>query len=121
MNAERPAQLVLQRCRDCAGLQYYPRVVCTHCGSTDLDSQPVAGNGTVYSYTVVCADLRQDEEPYVVAIVELAEGPRLLSRIVDCEPAAVRCDMSVRLRFRAADGQSLAMFAPYQETGKQSC
>lgn len=99
-----PAENVLRlpRCRDCAAFHFYPRSRCPHCGSADLDWQPVSGAGTVYSYTVVQrapAPAFADEVPYVVAIVALAEGPHLMSRIVGVPPDAVRIGMAVRARY----------------------
>lgn len=101
-------KLVLQRCGDCAATQYYPRNVCTNCGSNNIEWVDSAGLGKVYSYTVVhrapSAAFSQSV-PYVLAIVQLTEGPRMMSNIVDCEPGDVRIGMEVEVDFekRAED------------------
>jgi uncharacterized OB-fold protein len=111
-------QLRLQRCGDCDAVVWYPRGLCPHCGSVALAWFTASGLGTVYSFTVV----RRGPEPfsaaapYVVAYVELAEGPRVLTNIVGGDPELTRIGQPVRaffdpgpdgrvlLRFGAADG-----------------
>ncbi|MEU7812221.1 Zn-ribbon domain-containing OB-fold protein [Pseudonocardia sp. NPDC049154] len=83
--------LSIERCADCGSSQHYPRGICMACGAVP-DLVPVAGTGTVYSFTIV----RQsgtppfaDMLPYVLALVDLDEGPRLMGNITDCDPTAV--------------------------------
>jgi uncharacterized OB-fold protein len=79
-------RLVMQCCTACGRFQFYPRPVCLGCRSDRLEWREVSGRGTVYSATTV--HLRYDpafEPPYTVAMVELDEGPRLLTQIVDGE------------------------------------
>jgi len=93
-------ELLLQRCRDCGHLQHYPRSLCVRCWSHDLDWQQAAGTGTVWTYTVVAIPGHPawgPHVPYVLALVELDEGPRLMTNIVDCPPDTVYCGQAVRL------------------------
>lgn len=76
-------KLVLPRCQTCGHVIWYPRTFCPRCGSTDVEWIAASGRGTIYSYTVV----RQSQGrfagavPYVLAYVELTEGPRVLTNI----------------------------------------
>ena len=102
------AELVLQRCRACATVQHKPRGVCATCLSGDIESYVASGRGTIYTFTVTHQNQAlpfRDHCPYVMAYVQLEEGPRLLSSIVGIDPAAVRIGMAV-----AAD------FAPQERT-----
>ena len=91
-------ELHLQRCGSCGAYLFYPREVCAECLSSELSWVQVSGQGTVYSYTIAQAPTHPafaDDVPYIVAIVELAEGPRITTNIVDCEPGAVQIGMPV--------------------------
>jgi uncharacterized OB-fold protein len=70
---------------------WYPKGLCTECGSTDLEWIEASGRGTIYSYSTTWRALGQYAQvvPYVVAYVELEEGPRVITNIVGCEPAAI--------------------------------
>ncbi|BAL90925.1 hypothetical protein AMIS_57050 [Actinoplanes missouriensis 431] len=94
--------LVLQFCRSCRRYQHYPRPICVSCGGDDLWSVEAAGTGTVDSFTVV----HRADVPYMLARVRLAEGPIVLTHLVDVDEP--RCDQPVRLTWR--DG--LAVFRP---------
>lgn len=106
--------LELQRCEVCETVQYYPRAVCTTCGSTELTLVPAEGSGTVLSFTTVFrAPGPGFEPPYVVAIVRLDEGPSLLTQLADWNDRPLRCDARVRLRWQTtAEAGSLAVFVP---------
>ncbi|GAA0949504.1 Zn-ribbon domain-containing OB-fold protein [Actinocorallia libanotica] len=110
--ATRERRLTVQKCRGCGRLQHYPRALCTGCGGTDLDFTDVSGRGTVDSFTVVHRAPRPGvEAPYVVARVRLAEGPLLLTNLVDAEPGSWRCDAPVEVAWRALpDGRNLPVF-----------
>ena len=92
----------LQRCASCRHFVYYPRPVCPVCGSDDLVWTPISGRGVVHAFTIphrhpdpaFAARL-----PYVVALVELDEGVRMLANLVDVEPTpeAVRVGLPVEL------------------------
>jgi uncharacterized protein len=111
-------RLTLPRCRSCPAVVWYPRAACPLCHSTDVEWFEASGRGTVYSYTV--NRMGRADHPayrgvpvYVLAYVELAEGPRVLTNIVDCDPAVLRCGLPVRAVFCPADGEGgLVRFAP---------
>ena len=87
----------MQKCGGCAKHVFYPRVVCPHCGADKLDWVSASGAGVVYSTTVV----RRKPEAggdYNVALIDLAEGPRMMSRVAGVEPAAVKIGMKVKAR-----------------------
>jgi uncharacterized OB-fold protein len=101
--------LLLPRCRDCGRAHFYPRAFCPHCFSDQLQTFEASGVGTIYTFSV----MRRADPPYVIAYVRLSEGPVLLTRIVDADPAAIRCDQPVRLTFRnAPGGEPVPVFAP---------
>jgi len=108
--------LSIQRCKDCANHIFYPRIACPHCGSANVEWVDASGKGKVYSYTVVESNSPSAfiaDIPYVVAIVELAEGVRMLSNVVGCDPSTVRCDMPVEVVFEKLDDEfTLPMFKP---------
>jgi uncharacterized OB-fold protein len=96
--------LVVQRCDECGQYQLYGRALCTHCGGP-VSWVDASGRGTVYSYTVIRQNYQRpwrDMIPYVVALVDLEEGPRLMTNIVGCDPESVTVGMPVRARFEPA-------------------
>jgi uncharacterized OB-fold protein len=90
-------RLELPRCTDCGTLIWYPRARCPHCMSENLAWEELSGTGTVYSYTVNHRGQGEyaGHEPFVIAYVELAEGPRVLAHV---DIADVRVGAPVRLR-----------------------
>lgn len=95
-------ELYVQRCGACGMMRYYPRALCTRCLSDDTQWVLSSGKGTVYTYTVTHQNQApgfRDSLPYVLAYVELAEGVRLLTNIVGCDPAAVKIGMPVEVVF----------------------
>ena len=102
-------EIRLQCCVACGKQIFYPRTVCPFCGSADLDWRRPSGRGTVYSTTTV----RQKPErggDYNIAIIELAEGARLLSRVEDMKSADVRIGMAVEAAIVEANGAPLVVF-----------
>ncbi len=113
--ATRQRRLVLQYCADCDRPQHPPRALCTACGATDhLGWRDASGEGIVDSCTVVERAPSPDfTPPYVVARVRLAEGPVLLTNVVDIAPYEVGIGDRVRLRWRdLPDGRALPVFGP---------
>jgi uncharacterized OB-fold protein len=93
-------ELYVQRCRDCGTTRFYPRAVCPKCLSSATEWLRASGRGTVYTVTHQSqAPGFREELPYVLAYVELAEGPRLMTNIVGCAPDAVRIGMPVEVVF----------------------
>lgn len=107
---------VVQRCESCGTSLHYPRQVCTNCGSTQLTLVEPTGLGTVYSTTVV----RRKPEfggDVNVSLIDLDEGPRMMSRVEGLPPAEVRIGMRVRARVGRQNDQPLVLFDPTGENG----
>lgn len=95
-------RLSIQKCRQCGRFRFPPRVVCPHCMSLESEWVEVKGTGTVYSFTIVhhaYTPAYESEVPYVVAIVELEEGVRLITNIVGCKPEQLEIGMPVEVTF----------------------
>jgi uncharacterized protein len=103
-DAARRHQLALPFCRPCGRFFFFPRAACPGCLSAALEWRPVSGRGTLHTFTVVHRGLKGFPlgSPYVIAIVELAEGPRMMSNLVGVEPdpAKIRIGMPVEVVFR---------------------
>jgi uncharacterized OB-fold protein len=100
-------ELVLQRCGSCQVVQHRPRGFCVSCLSDDIEHFVASGRGEVYTYSVVRQNQMprfRDAVPYVVAYVQLEEGPQLLTNIVDCDPETVSIGMPVRVDFVSTEG-----------------
>lgn len=114
--------LALQRCATCQEVIWYPRFFCPRCGGTDTSWFQASGDGVIYTFTVVRKSRRPGYDtavPYVVASVELDEGPRIFANIVDCDPGDVRIGQRVRVTFVPADGGrwTLYRFRPARQQG----
>ena len=101
---------------DCGETQFYPRGVCSHCLSSNLDWIEASGEATVYSCSVNYRAGHPgfaEKTPFVLAIVELAEGPRMMTNIVNCDPETVKIGMAVKVCFDdVTDDVTLPMFEP---------
>jgi len=117
----REKRLMLQKCASCNKYIFYPRLGCPFCFSERLDWTEASGHGTVYSYTVVKNNPPSSfagDVPFVIAIVELEEGVRMMTNIVDCDPEAVCCDMPVEVTFEPlTDKITLPKFKPLAKEG----
>jgi len=109
-------RLVVQECGSCGRLTHPPLPACPRCHGRDLGWRAVSGTGTVYSYTIVRHPTHfafAGQIPYTIALVELTEGPWLISAITGCEPAEVHAGMPVRATFRQlTDAVTLPYFEP---------
>ncbi|TBL79850.1 Zn-ribbon domain-containing OB-fold protein [Paenibacillus thalictri] len=105
-------KLLIQHCQDCGSYIFYPRIVCPGCMSDHVEWIESKGKGKVYSYTVVRRSplAFSDDVPYVVAMVELEEGVRMLSNIIHCSVDEVCCDMPVEVVFEKRGETALPMF-----------
>jgi uncharacterized OB-fold protein len=107
--------LVLQRCVSCGAFQFYPRALCTACAG-ETEWVDASGRGTLYTFTVI----RQNRSPafaglspYAVGIVELDEGVRMMSNIVDCDVDQLEVGMALEvLLLKAADDVGLPFWRP---------
>jgi uncharacterized OB-fold protein len=108
-------RLILPRCDDCGLAFWWPRVLCPSCHSQNLSWLEATGRGTVYSFTVTArgADEYAGIGEYVLAFVELAEGPKMLTNLVDCDPAALEIGQEVEAVFcPTGQGPALVRFRP---------
>jgi uncharacterized OB-fold protein len=111
-DACRRGVLEVSRCGDCGHLFLPPGPCCPKCWSRQLVARPVSGQGRVFSFVVYRRTYHPGmPAPYVVALVELDEGPRLISNIVGCAPEDVAIDMPVEVRFEEAGDFRLPRFA----------
>jgi uncharacterized OB-fold protein len=102
-------ELILPRCNQCNRTHWHPRAQCPFCRSTHMAWVEASGAGTVYSWSVV----RRPTSPYVVAWVELAEGPILLTNVLECDVDTVCIGMPVQVFFRpTAEGRCAPVFRP---------
>ncbi len=116
-DALRRHELHLQRCRACTQAFFYPRNVCPHCLSSDLEWFRSSGRGRLHTFVISHAAPKNSplEAPFVIAIVELEEGPRLLTNLVGVEPdpRQIRCEMPVEIEFAdVTDEFTLPRFRP---------
>ena len=115
-DACREGEFLVKRCRSCGNAHFYPRPFCPRCWSDDVMWERTSGRATLYSWSVVHRnELEPFREllPYVPALVDLAEGPRVMTRIVDADPATLTIEMPVRVCFLADDdGFTVPFFTP---------
>jgi hypothetical protein len=115
-DATRAKQLLLQWCVPCDEPVWFPREVCPNCRGSALEWRPSPGRGEVYAFTVEHRPTMPTpfgDAPYVVALIELAEGPRLMTNVVGCEPDAVAVGMAVQVAWEElSDGRHLPLFEP---------
>jgi len=106
------------RCADCGTLIWYPRARCPHCTSENLAWERLSGAGTVYSYTVNRRGQGEyaGHDPFVIAYVELAEGPRVLSHVDVADPASLRVGERVRLSKGLTDDGHVRLTFEREET-----
>jgi uncharacterized protein len=108
-DAAAEGKLMVGKCTACGKLHYYPRAMCPFCLSDDTELQQVSGNGTIYTYSV----MRRAPVPYAIAYVTLAEGPTMMTNIVDCDLDQIKIGQAVKLVFKASDGgPPVPMFTP---------
>ena len=108
-------KLTMPYCRQCDKVFYYPRHWCPSCFNQDLGWQQVSGRGKVYSYSVIYQSpfpSYQADIPYVLAIIELEEGPRMMTNVVNCDAEHVRVDMAVQVTFERRGAMKIPQFEP---------
>lgn len=113
-NGLRQNKLLIQRCAGCGQLRHPPRPMCPHCRSLQWEAIPSSGRGAVYSYVVPHEPkFPFFEYPYVVVLVELQEGVRLVSNLTGIDPSGVRPGLPVQVYYqRFDDGLVLHQFRP---------
>jgi len=110
-------KLGTQRCQGCQTLRHPPRPMCGDCHSLQWDTVEASGRGTICSFTVLhYPQFPGFNYPLIIILVDLEEGTRLTSQLLDCKPSEVRFDMPVEMVIHEdADGFKLPMFKPAGE------
>ncbi|MEW1774282.1 Zn-ribbon domain-containing OB-fold protein [Streptomyces sp. NPDC086777] len=102
-DAAAEGRFLLRRCGSCGRAHHYPREFCPHCWSEDVTWERASGRATLYTWSVVHRnDLPPfgDRVPYVAAVVDLAEGPRMMTELVATDPETLRAGLDLEVAFR---------------------
>lgn len=107
-------KLLVNECGDCGLVYHYPRPLCPDCFSDDVEWVETAGTGEIYTYSVVTnpdiiPDFPEDSFPHILAFVELDEGPRVLTNIVNTPPDAVEIGGRVEVQFEDTEGDDVGI------------
>ncbi|HEV8472472.1 MAG TPA: Zn-ribbon domain-containing OB-fold protein [Methylomirabilota bacterium] len=111
-------RLMLPKCGACGQTFFYPRVVCPECQSRNITWIQSTGRGRLHSFGIAHQSFNKAFKvapPYVLAMIELEEGPRMLSNLIDvkADPAVVKCDMPVEVVFhKLSDDVTIPLFRP---------
>ena len=108
-------KLLIQKCGDCSKHIFYPRILCPHCFSEKVEWVESAGKGKIYSYTIARrggGPAFKGDAPYAVALIELDEGVRLFSNIININVEKVKCDLRVEVVFEDQGEITLPKFQP---------
>ena len=115
-DAAKKHQLVVQTCKDCNARIFFPREQCPKCWSENLDWLKASGKGEIYAFSVTYEGVEQafaEDLPIVLAWVDLEEGIRMQTNIIDCDPEDVSIGMPVEVTFQdVTDEISLPFFRP---------
>ncbi len=115
----REGRLLLQRCTGCGAHQFYPRTLCVHCEGDGLEWVQASGRGRIRSFTVVRRPVSKAyaaQTPYIVALIELAEGPTMMSNVVDCAPEEAAIGLPVEVTFEQWSADvTIPMFRPRRD------
>jgi len=108
-DAARKGRFMIPACGACGKSHWYPRAICPFCDSGKVEWRKASGNGAIYTFSV----MRRAKEPYAIAYVTLAEGPTMMTNIVDCDFDALRVGQPVVVVFAATEnGPPVPMFKP---------
>jgi uncharacterized OB-fold protein len=108
-DAAAKGKLLVKHCTACGRAHHYPRPICPFCGSDRTEWKDAAGQGVIYSFSV----MRRSSPPYVIAYVTLDEGPTIMTGLVDCDFDALRIGQPVRVVWTPTDGgPPVPMFTP---------
>lgn len=116
----RVGELRLQRCDRCAHVYFPPRPFCPACACRSVSVFVASGRARLESYVINHRPHPAWNEPYAIALVALAEGPRMMTNVVGCPqtPEALELDMPLEVTFEALDDEiSLPLFKPLEERG----
>jgi uncharacterized OB-fold protein len=117
----RRGKLLLQRCKACGTIQFYPRSMCSECLAPDPTWVESKGRGVIHTFSTI--HRTSDERfshlvPYILAIVELDEGPRMMAHILTKSEEHIRCDDAVQVFFEKTGNHTLPQFVPLQEQAR---
>ncbi len=102
-------KLMLRKCNSCGRAHHYPRQICPHCQSDDTHWFEASGNATIYTFSQMLVG----PQPYVIAFVELEEGPKMMTNIVDCDASKLEIGQKLSVTFVKSDnGPNVPMFKP---------
>ena len=108
-SAAKQGRFTVPTCAACGKAHWYPRAICPFCSSDKVEWRAASGKGTIYTYSV----MRRAPIPYAIAYVTLAEGPTMMTNIVDCDLDGIRIGQAVKLVFKPSDGgPPVPMFTP---------
>jgi len=111
-------KLLVPRCAECGHVFFYPRILCPRCHSRNLTWVETSGKGKLYAFEIAYQSFNpamKVRPPYVLAMIELDEGPRLMSNLINAEPdpKVLKCDMRVEVVFsRLSDDITIPLFQP---------
>ena len=114
----REGKLMLPKCGNCDTPFFFPRIICPHCHSRNIGWMQASGKGTLYSFQIAYRALNPHFKippPYVLAMVELEEGPRIMSNLINIEadPAVVKIGMAVEVVYeKQTDEVTIPLFQP---------
>ncbi len=109
----REGKLLLQHCKSCGAMIFYPRKFCPECWSAEIGWKEASGRATIYTFSTAYDMVEPrfwTDIPYTIAYVDLKEGPRMMTRIVECAPADIKIGMEVEVVFHKLDDK---FFLPY--------
>jgi uncharacterized protein len=111
-------KLLIQVCKDCNSKIFYPRKYCPECWSGKLDWIEASGKGKIFTFSTAYSMVEprfMDELPYTVAYVDLEEGIRMMTRIVDCDPKDIKIGMDVEVTFFQREDFHMPYFKPLKK------
>lgn len=106
-------KLCVQICQSCEEYIFYPKAWCPHCMGMELGWAELSGNGEVFAFSIVHQapiESYRGEEPYILAIIQLEEGPQMMANIIECDPKQVEIGMKVKVVFENRDGFYVPQF-----------
>jgi uncharacterized protein len=114
--AAKEGRLLIKRCGDCGKFSYYPRPFCPTCWGENVEWYQASGAATLYTWSVIYSNdqpIFRDRVPYVAAVVDLAEGPRMMTNVVETPFEDLEVGMALTVQFMAiSDDFSIPVFVP---------
>jgi uncharacterized OB-fold protein len=99
-NAMREGRFTVPVCSACGKAHWYPRAICPFCSSDKVELRDASGKGKIYTFSV----MRRAKEPYTIAYVTLAEGPMMMTNLVDCDFDKISIGQPVTVVFKETEG-----------------